>query len=157
MKLDNYLIHKSGCFDTHHEYHNLLHFLYKEFQMHKNVHLQELVDNNNQLQSQNQVKLDNCLFHKQDHLDTHQEHHNLLHFQNKSYNDRNQFLHCFQRHSKLKKSITIEFLLLEYNVSKYYLIYIQIWITISDCCKKSSILIIPYNRVNTTNSKITRT
>ena len=98
-KLDNCLIHKKDHFDTHHENHNLLHFLHKEFQIHKNLHLQELVDNNNQLQSQNQVKLDNCLIHKQDHLDTHHEHHNLLHFQNKCYNYRIHHLHCLQRHS----------------------------------------------------------
>ena len=96
VNLGNYLIHKQDHLDTHHEHHNLLHFLHKEFQMHKNLHLQELVDNNNQLLSQNQVKLDNCLIHKKDRLDSHHQHDNLLHFPNKCYNYRIQILHCLQ-------------------------------------------------------------
>ena len=99
VKWNSCLIHKNGCFDIHYWNHNLLHFPHKEFQMHKSLHLQQLVDNNNQLQIQNQVKLNNCLIHRQDHLDTHYENHNLLHFQNKCYNYRIQFLLCLQWHS----------------------------------------------------------
>ena len=85
VKWNNCLIHKSGYFDIHYWSHNLLHILHKEFQIHKSLHVQQLVDNNNQLQIQNQVKLGNCLIHIKDHHDTHHDNHSLLHFQNKCY------------------------------------------------------------------------
>ena len=97
--LGNYLIHRRIQFDILHQNHNHLHLQHKDYQLYKNVHHQQLVDNNNQLLSQNQVKLDNCLIHKQDYLDTLHEHHNLLHLLHKFYNNRIQFLHCLQWHS----------------------------------------------------------
>ena len=100
VKLGNCLIHRKDHLDNHHGNHNLLRLLHKEFQMHKNLHLQELY-NNNQLQSQNRVKLGNCWIHNQDQFDTHHENHNLLHFQNKCYNCRIHHLHCLKWHSQL--------------------------------------------------------
>ena len=83
VKLDNCLIHKKDHFDTHHENHNLLHFLCREFQMHKNLHLQLLVDNNNQIQ--NLVKLDNSLIHREDQSHTHHENRNPPHLLHKQF------------------------------------------------------------------------
>ena len=99
MLNNHFQYHNEGWFDIHCENHNFLHLHHKDYQLYKNVHLQELVYNNNQLQRQIQVKLDNWLIHKQDHLDIHHEHHNLLHFQNKCYNCRIHHLHCIEWHS----------------------------------------------------------
>ena len=103
-KLDNCLIHSQDQSDTHHQNHNLLHSLHKELPLYKNLHLQDLQEqehNSNLFRCQNQANLGSCLIHIQNHLDTHHENHNLLHFQNKHYNSRIHHFHCLKWHSQI--------------------------------------------------------
>ena len=83
--LGNYLIHRKSHPDIHREYHNLLHFLHKDYQLYKKVHLQQSGHNSNQIHNEIQGILGNCSIHRKDHPGIHHEYRNLLHLLHKDY------------------------------------------------------------------------
>ena len=72
------MIHTKENPDIDHQSHNHLHLFHKDFQLCKNLPLQELQNSNNQLSSHNQGIQDNCLFHRQDYPGKHHVNHNHL-------------------------------------------------------------------------------